>query len=76
MYNVAKYRSASACPGVSAATGATHATAVKTGYKEHQARRSQDIDGDIILIVSPLARVISAAEYFKHSVVDNLFCHL
>ena len=36
MYNVAKYRSAPACPGVSAATGATHATAVKTGYKEHE----------------------------------------
>ena len=75
MYNVAKYRSAHACPGVSAATGATHATAVKTGYKEHT-RRSQDIDGDIILIVSPLTRVMSAAQYFKHSVVDNLFCHL
>ena len=36
MYNVAKYRSASACPGVSAATGATHATAVKTGYKDYE----------------------------------------
>ena len=47
MSNVAKDRSAPACPGVAAATGATHATAVKTGYKEHT-RRSQDIDGDII----------------------------
>ena len=35
--NVAKYRSAPACPGVSAATGATHATAVKTGYKDTKA---------------------------------------
>ena len=48
MSNVAKDRSAPACPSVAAATGATHATAVKTGYKEHT-RRSQDIDGDIIL---------------------------
>ena len=55
MSNMAKDRSAPACPSVAAATGATHATAVKTGYKEHT-RRSQDIDGDIILIVSPLAR--------------------
>ena len=35
MSNVAKDRSAPACPSVAAATGATHATAVKTGYKEH-----------------------------------------
>ena len=48
MSNVAKDRSAPACPSVAAATGATHATAVKTGYKEHT-RRSQDIDGDVIL---------------------------